>query len=159
MVRCSLVVAALVAAYYLLPLDSAFTARSVLALVGGLVAVALLMGWQVRVIMRSERPRLRAMAVLATMLPLFLLLFATTDYLLDRSAPDSFSEALSRTDALYFTMTVFSTVGFGDISPRSETARLLVTGQITANLLLLGVAARILVHAVEEGQRAQREAD
>ncbi|WP_406371763.1 potassium channel family protein [Streptomyces sp. NBC_00647] len=159
MVRCLLVATALVAAYYLLPLDSAFTATSVIALVGGLVAVALLMVWQVRGIVRSERPRLRAMAALATALPLFLLLFATTDYLLDRSAPGSFSEAMSRTDALYFTMTVFSTVGFGDISPRSETARLLVTGQITANLLLLGVAARVLVNAVEEGRRAQRAAE
>ncbi|MER5397671.1 potassium channel family protein [Streptomyces sp. NPDC002599] len=154
-VRCVLVAVGLVAAYYLLPLDSAFTARSVLVLLGGLVAVALLMGWQVRVIVSSERPRLRAMAALATVLPLFLLLFATTDYLLDRSAPGSFSEAMSRTDALYFTMTVFSTVGFGDISPRSEPARILVTGQITANLLLLGVAARVLVNAVEEGRRAQ----
>jgi hypothetical protein len=71
--------------------------------------------------------------------------------------PGSFSEGMSRTDALYFTMTVFSTVGFGDISPRSQTARLLVTGQITANLLLLGVAARVLVNAVEEGRRAQGE--
>ncbi|MET8131734.1 potassium channel family protein [Streptomyces sp. NPDC005251] len=156
-VRCVLVAAVLVAAYYLLPLDSAFTAKSVIALAVGLLAVALLMGWQVRGIVSSERPRLRAMAALATALPLFLLLFATTDYLLDRSAPGSFSETMSRTDALYFTMTVFSTVGFGDISPRSQTARLLVTGQITANLLLLGVAARVLVNAVEEGRRAQGE--
>ncbi|WP_331722252.1 potassium channel family protein [Streptomyces canus] len=154
-VRCVLVVGALVAAYYLLPLDSAFTAMSVIALVGGLVAVALLMGWQVRGIVSSERPGLRAMAALATALPMFLLLFATTDYLLDRSAPGSFSEAMSRTDALYFTMTVFSTVGFGDISPRSEAARILVTGQMTANLLLLGVAARVLVNAVEKGRQAQ----
>ena len=43
-VRCILVATALVAAYYLLPLGSAFTVTSVLALVGGLVAVALLMG-------------------------------------------------------------------------------------------------------------------
>jgi hypothetical protein len=154
-VRCVLVAAALVAAYYLLPLDSAFTAKSVVGLVAGLVAVALLLGWQVRGIVSSERPRLRAMAALTTALPLFLLLFATTDYLLDRSVPGSFSEGMSRTDALYFTMTVFSTVGFGDISPRSQTARLLVTGQMTANLLLLGVAARVLVHAVEEGRRSQ----
>ncbi|MFE9883360.1 potassium channel family protein [Streptomyces sp. NPDC005784] len=158
-VRCVLVATALVAAYYLLPLDSAFTVTSALALVVGLLAVALLMGWQVRGIVSSERPRLRAMAALATVLPLFLLLFATTDYLLDRSAPGSFSEAMSRTDALNFTMTVFSTVGFGDISPRSETARLLVTGQITANLLLLGVAAQVLVNAVEQGRRAQSGAE
>ncbi|MFD7323195.1 potassium channel family protein [Streptomyces sp. NPDC059875] len=49
-------------------------------------------------------------------------------------------------------MTVFSTVGFGDVSPRSEPARLLVTGQMALNLLLIGVAARLLVSAVEQGR-------
>ncbi|MFI6446014.1 potassium channel family protein [Kitasatospora sp. NPDC050543] len=81
--------------------------------------------------MRSPRPQLRAVEAVATALPLFLLLFAAVYYLLERSTPESFSESLSRTDALYFTMTVFSAVGFGDISPRSEPARLLATGQMT----------------------------
>ncbi|MEU9671621.1 hypothetical protein AB0E25_40070 [Streptomyces bobili] len=55
-------------------------------------------------------------------------------------------------------MTVFSPVGFGDISPRSETAQLLVTGQITANLLLIQCGRRILVNAIEEGRQTQGEA-
>lgn len=154
-VRSLLTLAVLLAAYYVLPLDSAFTAATVLALVGGGVVVAALLAWQVRTIMRSARPGLRALTALATALPLFLLLFASAYYLLERSAPESFSESLSRTDALYFTMTVFSTVGFGDISPRSEPARLLVTGQMAANFLLIGVAARFLVGAVQEGRRLQ----
>ncbi|MCT9011581.1 potassium channel family protein [Streptomyces rhizosphaerihabitans] len=150
-----LMAAVLLAAYYLLPLDSAFTAATVMALIGGGLVVVLLLAWHVRAILRSRRPGLRALAAMATAVPLFLLLFAAAYYLLERSAPDSFSESLSRTDALYFTMTVFSTVGFGDISPRSEPARLLTTGQITANLLLLGVAVRFLAGAVQEGRRLQ----
>ncbi|MFD3534078.1 potassium channel family protein [Streptomyces sp. NPDC058664] len=156
--RSLLTLAVLLAAYYVLPLDSAFTAATVLALLGGGVVVAALLVWQVRTIMRSARPGLRALTALATALPLFLLLFAATYYLLAHSAPESFSESLSRTDALYFTMTVFSTVGFGDISPRSEPARLLVMGQMVANLLLIGVAARLLVGAVQEGRRLQGRA-
>jgi hypothetical protein len=35
--------------------------------------------------------------------------------------------ALTRTDSLYFTVTVFATAGFGDISPASQVARLVVT--------------------------------
>ncbi|WP_328952955.1 potassium channel family protein [Kitasatospora purpeofusca] len=145
-----------VAAYYLLPLDAAFTARTVITLIGGLAAVALLLFWQVRVIMRSPRPQLRAVEAVATALPLFLLLFAAVYYLLERSTPESFSESLSRTDALYFTMTVFSTVGFGDISPHSEPARVLATGQMAVDLVLLGVVARYLVGAVQEGMRQQQ---
>jgi drug/metabolite transporter (DMT)-like permease len=156
--RAVLTTAVLVTAYYLLPLDSAFTPGTVLVLTGGIVVVALLLAWQIREITRSRRPRLRAMKALAFSAPLYLLLFATVYYLMERSAADSFSETLSRTDALYFTMPVFSTVGFGDISPRTQSARLLVTGQITVNLLLIGVAARLLMSAVQQGgdQQAPR---
>jgi Ion channel len=67
----------------------------------------------------------------------------------------SFSEALDRTDSLYFTTTVFSTVGFGDITPKSEPARVLTMVQMLANLLIFGIAARLLVNAVAAGRRAR----
>ncbi|MFE1291073.1 potassium channel family protein [Streptomyces sp. NPDC058751] len=145
--------------YYLLPLDRAFTPATVLTLVGGIAAVALLLAWQIREITRDRRPELRAMEALATSAPLYMLLFATTYYVMERSAAGSFSETLSRTDALYFTVTVFSTVGFGDIAPRSETARVLVTGQMAVNVLLIGVAARLLVSAVQRGRLQQNPPD
>ncbi|MFD8978407.1 potassium channel family protein [Streptomyces sp. NPDC059564] len=143
----------LVAVYYLLPLGSAFTTTTVLALAGGIAAVALLLAWQVSRITRSPWPGLRAIEALAVTLPVVVLLFATAYWLMEDGAPGSFSEALSRTDALYFSMTVFSTVGFGDITARSQPARLLTTGQMTINFLLIGVAARLLMNAVQEGRR------
>jgi hypothetical protein len=49
--------------------------------------------------------------------------------------PANFStHALTRTDALYFTVTVFSTVGFGDITAASQSARLVVTAQMLLDL-------------------------
>lgn len=100
----------LLAAYYLLPLDSAFTTETVFGLVGGIAAVTLLLAWQIRKIAWSQRPRLRAMEALGTSLPLYLLLFATTYYyLIEHSAPDSFSEPLSRSEALYFMAEIFGT--------------------------------------------------
>ncbi|MEU7702135.1 ion channel [Streptomyces sp. NPDC039028] len=152
-VQAVLSLTAVLAAYYLLPLDSSFSAATVAVLAGGVALVGLLIAWQVRTIMHSARPGLRAVAAVAATLPFFVLLFAATYYLLGRSEPASFTETLTRTDALYFTMTVFSTVGFGDISPRTEVARLLTTGQMTANFLLIGVAARFLLGAVQEGRR------
>ncbi|MBT1188108.1 two pore domain potassium channel family protein [Streptomyces sp. CJ_13] len=142
----------LVTAYYLLPMDSAFTATTVLALLGGIAAVVGLLAWQIYQITLAPRPGLKAMEAMAITVPLFILLYATACFLLEHTAPGSFSEPLSRTDALYFAMTVFSTVGFGDITARSENARLLTTGQITLNLLLLGVAARLLANAVQRGR-------
>ncbi|MET7986211.1 MULTISPECIES: potassium channel family protein [unclassified Streptomyces] len=141
--------------YYVLPLDKPFTPATLVVLVGGIAAVALLLAWQIREITRAPRPELRAMEALATSAPLYMLLFATVYYLMERSVPGSFSETLTRTDALYFTVTVFSTVGFGDITPRTETGRLLVTGQMVVNVLLIGVAARLLVSAVQQGRHQQ----
>jgi hypothetical protein len=76
-----------------------------------------------------------------------------------RLAPHSFGTPLTRTDALYFTVTVFSTVGFGDITAKTETARLVVTGQMVADLVFLGFGIKILAGAVGRGrqQRQQRQ--
>lgn len=53
-------------------------------------------------------------------------------------------QALTRTDSLYFTVTVFATVGFGDISPASQAARLAVTAQMILNLIVVGLGVRLL---------------
>ena len=62
-------------------------------------------------------------------------------------------ETLTRTDSIYFTITIFATVGFGDISAASEAARILVTAQMILDLIVLGLGIRILVGAVEVGRK------
>ncbi|WP_406723881.1 potassium channel family protein [Streptomyces sp. GD-15H] len=154
--RAVFIAVGLVTAYYLLPLDERGTAGASALLAGGLAAVLLVFGWEVRAIVRSPHPRLKAVEALAATLVLFLVLFAGAYYLLDRSAPGSFSEPLTRTDALYFTLTTFSTVGFGDIAARSQTGRVLTMLQMAGGLLLVGVAARVLASAVQAGLRRRR---
>jgi 4-amino-4-deoxy-L-arabinose transferase-like glycosyltransferase len=143
----------LVLAYYLLPMDAPLNGGTVTGLVLGLLAVTALFLWEVRTIVRSPHPELRAVESLAVLLPLFVLLFATSYHLLERSAHGSFTESLTRTDALYFTLTVVSTVGFGDITARTETARVMTMIQIVGGILLVGIAARVVVRAVEAGRR------
>ena len=53
------------------------------------------------------------------------------------------------------TVTVFSTVGFGDITAKSEAARVVLIVQMLADLAFLGAGIRVLVGAVQRG-RAQR---
>ncbi|MET9634497.1 potassium channel family protein, partial [Lentzea sp. NPDC006480] len=79
---------------------------------------------------------------------LFLLMFANAFFLLARHQPGSFNCSLSRTDALYFVVTVFATVGFGDIVPVSPLARVIVTAQMIGDLLVLGVALKVILLAV-----------
>jgi len=68
---------------------------------------------------------------------------------------NSFNQPMTRTDALYFTVTVFATVGFGDITAKTETARLLVTGQMIVDLIILGIGARVILGAVQRGRQRQ----
>ena len=82
----------------------------------------------------------------------FILLFATAYFLMGYSDPSDFTEALTRTDALYFTITIFSTVGFGDISAQSETARLVVASQMIFDLIIFGVGIKIILGAVQRSR-------
>jgi voltage-gated potassium channel len=146
--RGMLTMAALVALYYLLPMDRVLDAVAITWLVLGLVIFMVLAGWQVRAILRADHPALRAFNALATAIPLFLLMFASTYFLMAQAQADAFTESLNRTDALYFTITVFATVGFGDITPQSEIARIVTTAQMVVNLLVFGVLVRVVVGAV-----------
>jgi len=151
--RPALSVTAVLVLYYLLPLDRGFRWTTVGWLLGGLAALGLLAAWQVRSVMRSSRPALRALETLAFTVPVFLVLFASAYELLDATWPGQFSEPLRRTDALYFVIVVFSTVGFGDIAPVSEVARALTTVQIVTDLLLLGTVLRAMATAVQTSRR------
>jgi hypothetical protein len=143
---CSVVLAT--ALYYLLPLDRAADLFTVTFLVVGLVVLVTVMVWQVRGILRSPNPLLRAIEGLAVSIPFYLLLFSAVYFLMARASDGTFNEALTRTDALYFTVTVFATVGFGDIAATSQAARLIVTFQMLVNLVLIGAGLRIVVGAV-----------
>ena len=105
--------------------------------------------------MASPFPGLRAVEALATSIPLFLLLFAATYDVMGAIAASSFNQPMTRTNALYFTVTVFATVGFGDITAKTETARLLVTGQMIIDLIILGIGARVILGAVQRSRQRQ----
>ena len=149
---------ALVAIYYLLPLSRSSTWAAVTILVTGLVVFAGLIALQVRSIIGSLFPALRAVEALATSVPLFLLLFASTYVVMATMSASNFGERLTHTDGLYFAISVFSTVGFGDIAAKTEAARLVVTGQMIADLVILGLAIKIIVGAVSR-RRQPGDAD
>ena len=148
--------AVLVTIYYLLPLDHSGRWSAVTALLIGLAALVGLVAFQVRAISGSRYPGLRALEALGVTVPLFLLLFASTYLVLAALSARSFSQPLNHTNALYFTVTVFATVGFGDITATTAAARLVVTGQMIIDLIILGLGARVILGAVSRG-RQRRE--
>jgi hypothetical protein len=64
---------------------------------------------------------------------------------------------MTKTTALYFTVTVFATVGFGDIAPMTEAARVVTMVQMLGDLVVLGLVVRVILGAVQVGR--QRSAD
>ena len=149
--------AVVVTIYYLLPWDRSSTGAAITWLVIGLVVLIGLIAFQVRMIIRSPFPNLRAIEALATSLSLLLALFASTYIAMATHSASNFGEHLTHTDALYFTVTVFSTVGFGDITAKTEAARLLVTGQMITDLVVLGIGIRIILGAVTRGQQRRQQ--
>jgi hypothetical protein len=147
----------LVTLYYLLPFDRRPELTTVVGLALGFVVVVAVMIWQLRAIVRSAHPAAQAFEAVAVIAPLFLLAFASTYFLMEQSSSGSFSQPLTRTDSLYFTVTVFATVGFGDITARTETARVVVTIQMLADLAVLGLGVRAILVAVRRGQERVSE--
>jgi ion channel len=155
--RSVLVAAVLVILYYVLPLDRPWDSATAVRLLIGLLVFAGVMVWGVRTVAGSRYPGVRAAEALALVLPLFLLLFASTYFEMERNSAASFTQPLTRTDALYFTVTVFTTVGFGDITAKSETARTVLIVQMLADLAVLGAGARVLLRAVQRGLERRPE--
>ena len=151
--RASLTSTVLVVLYYRLPFTAVVDASTFLLLAAGLLVFAAVITWQTRSILRSEYPALRAIEALAAAIPLFLLVFAATYLKLAAAQPSAFSEPLSRTDALYFTITVFSTVGFGDITPVATPARVIAMVQMLGDLVVVGLVLQVMLGAVKEGRQ------
>jgi voltage-gated potassium channel len=155
--RTVLIAAVLVVLYYVLPLDRPWDSDTVARLLIGLLVVVGVMVWGVRIIAGARYPGIRAAGALALVLPFFLLLFASTYFEMERASASSFTQPLTRTDALYFTVTVFTTVGFGDITAKSEAARVVLIVQMLADLVLLGAGIRVLLGAVQRGRERRSE--
>ena len=87
----------------------------------------------------------------------FLTLFARLYLSADAGDHGAFSQVLDRTTALYFTITVFATVGFGDIVAQTQATKLLVSVQMLLNLVVLGLVVRLLLAAGQRGVQRKRQ--
>ncbi|MFJ9647639.1 potassium channel family protein [Streptomyces sp. NPDC004244] len=146
-------VAVLVALYYVVPLDRSSMGSAIAMLLTGLVGFVVLVAVQVTSVLRSRYPWLRAVEALAVSVPFFVLLFAAAYVAMAAQSPGSFGRRLSHTNGIYFAISVFSTVGFGDFTARSEAAQLVVTGQMLSDLAVFGLAIKVIVNAARQGRQ------
>jgi hypothetical protein len=157
LIRLTITVAVMLAAYTYIPVKGGGDQSDLPWLLLDLAIFGLVVAVQIPMIVKSKYPILRAVEALAVTVPLFLLAFSRIYLASSVTDPTTFSQPLNNTTALYFTVTVFATVGFGDIVATSNGMRQLVTVQMLLNLAVLGSAIRLVTSAAQRGVQRRRE--
>jgi hypothetical protein len=145
-----LVVLAIVV-YYFLPVPGRMRESSWAVVFGCAVTVlgVLIIVAIVRLLGRGEGTRIRALVLLLTVTVLF---FSWADASV-AAIPGQFVGLHTKTDALYFNVSTLATVGFGDVHPIGQLARVGVTIEIIFNLVFLGGAVAVITGMVRAGAR------
>jgi hypothetical protein len=91
----------------------------------------------------------RASVVAAVFIDLAILVCAFAAAYYSYGGPGSgIAKIHTHLDALYFTVTILSTVGFGDIAPTGQGARLLVTMQMVLDFAYLAMVLGIVLNLI-----------
>jgi len=150
----------LIGAFYLVPVSAGTDASILLRIALCIALLVLVLAWQSRRIARADVPALRATTALGAIIPLFFVMFATIYLSISQASASTFTQGLDHTRAMYFTITVFSTVGFGDITPTTDPARIVVSVQMILDLVIIGGVVRVLLNAAQTGlKRSDAERD
>ncbi len=157
--RMAIATALLFVAYSLIPLDVHPHESVFIRLTVSLFVFVGVLAWEMRSIVNHDFPKLRAISALCVVLPLFIFIFAWIYVNFSLANPDAFNIVLNRVNALYFTITVFSTVGFGDITPKSNAAQTIVSIQMIADLILIAVGIKLIMGAAERGEKRKSTTD
>ncbi len=110
-------------AYAALPIARESGARAFTRLAVDVALVSAVLVWQIGRISRARLPELRAVEALSVVIGLFLALFSSIYLAMSHESAATFTQPLDHVRAFYFAVTIFSTVGFGDITPRTDAAR------------------------------------
>lgn len=100
-------------------------------------------------ISQAKHPLFAGVIALGVMISALIVLFALAYVSLSQTDASNFNVPLDKVSALYFTMTILSTTGFGDITAVSHKAMIVVMLQMVAGLTLFTMVARILVTVVK----------
>ncbi|MBB6438602.1 potassium channel family protein [Streptomyces candidus] len=132
----------MVTAYFFLPLQLFGAHRPVLSwtvVVCGLALVAAGLLVQIQDVM-TGRGGTRPACLIAALMCLTMLLFSAAYYVLAREQQE-FTGLHTRVDALYFTVVTLATIGYGDVTPSGQTARVMTMLQVLYSFVFLTAGA------------------
>ena len=156
MVWIALGVIILFAAYFLIPTKNVGQGSDLPWLILALGIFAAVAALQIPAIVSAPYPIVRAVGTMAMLVSLYILIFARIYLSISLGDPLVFNRPLDTVTALYFTVTVFATVGFGDIVAQSNGTMLLVTFQMLLNLAVIGTLIRLVTTAAQHGVARRR---
>lgn len=150
-VRLLLVTLVLSVLYLVMPLQTEFAWLGLVVGLAALVCIAPFAVKRAKAIGNSRFPMLAAGEAVLMVVAMLVFGFSSVYLAVNRDV-GQFEGLETRVDALYFTVTTLSTVGYGDVHATGQSARLLVTLQILFDLSLLAVSVRLLLGAARQGR-------
>jgi voltage-gated potassium channel len=114
---------------------------------------------QLNRIKKAVYPTLQSAEALILVAAMFLAVYAAIYVVLSQQNPEAFTEPLTHFSAYYFALTVLATVGFGDITPVTDTARLIAMTQMAFDIAFIGVVVRILGGAAQSTLKQRWRSD
>lgn len=132
-------------AYWVTPFDNQYGVHPFVVMLLLLLLFTLFIYFSVRRVLYDDYPQLKAIQVAILSVTFYLYGFAALYLGMSVNEPSHFTEPLSHVGAFYFTVVVASTVGFGDITPNDDIARIIVTVQMLVNIALIGVGVRAIL--------------
>jgi voltage-gated potassium channel len=136
--------------YYVLPMRGPLWPLGAIAGPIAAIALAPLTRRHLRRVLVSDRPIADVACAIAIIAVVLVLGFATTYWILDTQSPDEFVGIDTKTDSLYFTVTVLATVGFGDVHPVGQVGRAVTTVNMLTNIVILAVSVRLFGWAAHQ---------
>ena len=138
-----LVLGVALAAFYLVPVTGRLWNISALGFVVVMVVMVFMISQQLTKQARAGSNSSVQLKSLLFLLYPVVAVFALAYYILFVHAPAQFDGIANRTDALYYTIVTLGTVGFGDVHPVGQIAKIITMLQIVFDLVVIGLLLSI----------------
>lgn len=149
--------AVLITIYLVIPAASHSNAATLIRMTIVIIVFVVALAYQLRSILVSDHPNIRAAEALVVSFVAVVVAFSFGYLSMSHASPGNFTQPLDKVKAVYFTLTIITTVGFGDITPATDAARVVVCVQYLLDLFLILGVARVFLSAARHA-RLQREA-